>query len=105
MGDLGRLFPAGDAATRGIDSRELLRQVVTRVGAAGFRPMSLDLTITGARPRLGGSRLDQMRGILAELLGLEPDAIAVQASSGNLSGDDGAGRTISASALVGVWSA
>ena len=67
--------------------------------------MSLDLTITGARPRLGGARLDGMRAILAELLGVDPVAVAVQASSGNLSGDEGAGRTISASALVGVWSA
>ena len=105
MGDLGRLFPAGDAATRGVDSRDLLREVVARVAVAGIRPMSLDLTITGARPRLGGTRLDGMRAILAELLGVDPVAVAVQASSGNLSGDEGAGRTISASALVGVWSA
>ena len=93
------------SATRGIDSRDLLRQVVARVNAAGIRPMSLDLTITAARPRLGGARLDRMRVILAGLLGLDPDAIAVQASTGNLSGDEGAGRTISASALVGVWTA
>ena len=53
----------------------------------------------------GGARLDRMRAIVAGLLGLEPGAVAVQASSGNLSGDEGAGRTISASALVGVWSA
>ena len=47
----------------------------------------------------------RMRAILAELLGVDPVAVAVQASTGNLSGDEGAGRTISASALVGVWSA
>ena len=35
MGDLGRLFPAGDPATRGIDSRELLREVVARLAEAG----------------------------------------------------------------------
>ena len=35
LGDLGRLFPAGDDATRGIDSRELLRQVVARLAPAG----------------------------------------------------------------------
>ncbi len=102
MGDLGRLFPAGGAATRGVDSRALLRQVVTRMGPAGVRPVSLDLTIVGARPRLGSVRLERMRAILGELLGVETGAIAVQASTGNLSGDDGAGRTISASALMGV---
>jgi len=105
MGDLGRLFPAGDATTRGIDSRDLLRQVVTRMNSAGVRPVSLDLTIVGARPRLGSARLERMRDILAELLRIETAAVAVQASTGNLSGDDGAGRTISVSALVGVAAA
>ena len=102
LGDLGRLFPAGEAATRGIDSRELLRTVVTRLGSVGLRPASLDLTIVGARPRLGGGRLERMRSILAELLGIDLAEVAVQASSGNLSGDEGAGRTISTTALVGV---
>ena len=104
-GDLGRLFPAGEARTRGIDSRELLREVVARVVAGGVRPASVDLTIVAARPRLGSARLEQMRSILAGLLGIDLADVAVQASTGNLSGDEGAGRTISASALVGVLSA
>lgn len=102
LGDLGRLFPTTDAGTRGIDSRELLRDVVARVRAAGILPISVDLTIIGARPRLGGARLDRMAQIVADLVGIRREAVAVQASTGNLSGDDGAGRTISASALVGV---
>ena len=102
MGDLGRLFPATDAGTRDIDSRELLRHVVVRVGQAGLQPASLDLTIIGARPRLGSARLERMRAILADLLGTDEAGVAVQASTGNLSGDEGAGRTISATALVGV---
>jgi len=69
------------------------------------RPASVDLTIVAARPRLGSARLEQMRSILAGLLGIDLADVAVQASTGNLSGDEGAGRTISASALVGVLSA
>ena len=46
-----------------------------------------------------------MRGILADLLGIDAAAVAVQASTGNLSGDEGAGRTISATALVAWWRA
>ena len=38
LGDLGRLFPAGDPATRGIDSRQLLGSVVDRLAASGWRP-------------------------------------------------------------------
>ena len=102
LGDLGRLFPAGDPATRGIDSRELLRTVVERLADAGARPLSIDLTITGARPRLGGARLDRMRDAIAGLVGLEPTAVSVKAATGNLSGDPGAGRSIAADALVTV---
>lgn len=102
MGDLGRLFPAGDPGTRGIDSRELVREVVGRLGAAGLRVERVDLGIRGARPRLGGARLDGIAAHVAALLALETDAVAVTAATGNLSGDEGAGRVISATALVEV---
>lgn len=101
-GDLGRLFPAGDLRTRGIDSRELVREVLARLADAGLRPVSADIVLRGARPRLGGARLDRMAGVIAGLLGLDPGSVAVTAGTGNLSGDEGAGRVISTTALVEV---
>lgn len=101
-GDLGRLFPAGEPATRDVDSRELVRAVVARLAAAGRAPASADITITGARPRLGGRRLDAMAETIADLLGVERTAVSVKAASGNLAGDEGAGRVISATCLAGV---
>ena len=100
--DLGRAFPASDPATRGVAGVELVRAVLAQVERAGWRPASVDVTITGARPRLGGTRLDAMRTAIAGMLGLESGAVAVKASSGNLSGDDGAGRAMSAAAIVGL---
>lgn len=99
LGDLGRLFPADHRTPAGVASTELLADVVGRVAAAGWQPTSVDLTIVGARPRLG-AHLDAMRDAIAAVVGLPPTAVSVKASSGNLSGDDGAGRTISASAAV-----
>jgi 2-C-methyl-D-erythritol 4-phosphate cytidylyltransferase/2-C-methyl-D-erythritol 2,4-cyclodiphosphate synthase len=99
LGDLGRLFPAGPATPRGIASRELIAAVLTRVRAAGYRPSSVDLTIVGARPRLAGL-LDEMRGAIAELLQLPAGSVNVKASTGNLSGMEGAGRGISAAAIA-----
>jgi 2-C-methyl-D-erythritol 2,4-cyclodiphosphate synthase len=101
LGDLGRLFPADARTPRGIASDALLREVVTRLAAAGLRPASLDVTLIGARPRLG-TRLDAMRTAIAGLLGLEEGAVNVKASSGNLAGDEGAGRSISARAVATV---
>lgn len=101
-GDLGRLFPSGELATRGIDSREMLRDVMRRVREAGLAVSSTDVTILGARPRLGGRRLDAMAAIIAELTGADAARVSVKAATGNLSGDEGAGRVISASCLVSV---
>jgi len=101
MGDLGRLFPADRRTPKGIESRELLSAVVARLAGEGMRPASVDIVIIGARPRLG-DRLDAMRAAIAGLLGLPEAAINVKASTGNLSGDEGAGRSISARAVATV---
>jgi 2-C-methyl-D-erythritol 4-phosphate cytidylyltransferase/2-C-methyl-D-erythritol 2,4-cyclodiphosphate synthase len=101
LGDLGRQFPAGPSTPAGIASGDLLRAVVKRVRAAGYRPRSIDLTIVAARPHLG-SRLDEMRAVIAGLLSVEPAQLNVKASSGNLESWEGAGRGISASAIAVV---
>jgi 2-C-methyl-D-erythritol 4-phosphate cytidylyltransferase/2-C-methyl-D-erythritol 2,4-cyclodiphosphate synthase len=102
LGDLGRFFPAGDPATRGIPSGEMLRTAVQRLADAGWRPASADVTIRAGRPRLGGARLDAMRAAIALLLGLPEGAVQVKASSGNLVGFEGAGRGIAATAVATV---
>lgn len=101
LGDLGRLFPAGPATPRGIDSGDLLRAVVERVSAAGWLPSSVDLTIVAARPRLA-SHVETMRDRIAGLVGLPVDRVNVKGSTGNLDGMEGAGRGISAQAIAAV---
>ena len=101
LGDLGRLFPPDARTPRGIASDQLLAEVVARLAGAGFAPLSVDLTIIGARPRLG-ARLDAMRDRIAAILGLQAGEVNVKASTGNLAGDEGAGRSISARAVATV---
>jgi 2-C-methyl-D-erythritol 2,4-cyclodiphosphate synthase len=101
LGDLGRLFPADASTPRGIASGELLAEVVARLRTAGLAPVSVDLTVVAARPRLA-AHLDGMRDAIAALLGLAPGHVDVKASTGNLLGMEGAGRGISAQALAVV---
>jgi len=101
LGDLGRLFPADAATPLGVDSAELLAQVVARLAGAGWRPASVDLTIVAHRPRLG-PLLDAMRGSIAATLGVEVANVSVKASTGNLDGSEGAGRSISTLALATI---
>jgi 2-C-methyl-D-erythritol 2,4-cyclodiphosphate synthase len=99
LGDLGRIFPAGPETPRGIASAELLAEVLGRIRSAGFAPGRVDATITAARPRLA-ARLPGMGERVADLLGLEPGAVNLKASTGNLAGSEGAGRGIAATAIV-----
>jgi 2-C-methyl-D-erythritol 4-phosphate cytidylyltransferase/2-C-methyl-D-erythritol 2,4-cyclodiphosphate synthase len=101
LGDLGRLFPPDASTPVGIDSRELLAQVVARLADAGWRPAEVDLTVVAHRPRLA-AHLDAMRAVIAADLGLEPKAVSVKASTGNLDGSEGAGRSISTLALATI---
>jgi 2-C-methyl-D-erythritol 2,4-cyclodiphosphate synthase len=77
----------------------MLAAVVSRVSAAGYRPGSVDLTITAGRPRLG-RHLSAMRDAIAGLLGVDPGQVSVKAATGNLGGDEGAGRAISAQVIA-----
>jgi len=101
LGDLGRLFPPDARTPAGAASDGLLREVVARLAVAGLRPATVDLVIIGARPTLG-ARLDDMRGAIAAILGVAVVAVSVKASTGNLAGDEGAGRTVSVQAVATV---
>ncbi len=104
LGDLGRIFPPGPATPTGIASAELVAECLQRVRTAGYAPLSVDVTIIGARPRLA-SRLPEMRDAIAGLLSLPVERVNVKASTGNLAGEEGAGRGISARAVAVVGAA
>jgi 2-C-methyl-D-erythritol 2,4-cyclodiphosphate synthase len=101
LGDLGGLHPADQRTPRGVASAELLRDVRTRLAGEGWAARSVDLTIRAARPRLA-EYLPAMRRAIAEVLGLDTAAVSVKASTGNLSGDAGAGRVVEAHAIATV---
>ena len=101
MGDLGRLFPSGPETPEGIASGRLLSDVVARVRQTGLEIRSIDVTIVAGRPRLAGS-LDAMADSIAAITGVPAGTVNVKASTGNLAGMEGAGRGISAQAVVAV---
>jgi len=102
LGDLGRFFPVSDPRTKGIDSAELVGEAVAQAARAGWAVSSAQVSLTGARPKLGAPGIDAMRARVAQLLGVDTDAVAISASTGNLYGPEGAGLVISATCLVSL---
>jgi 2-C-methyl-D-erythritol 2,4-cyclodiphosphate synthase len=80
LGDVGGLFPSGDAAWTGADSADLLRRAVARLTHAGWRPVSADLTIVAARPAIA-TRRDEIASRIGSLLGVPASAVGVKGST------------------------
>ena len=78
-----------------------MSDVVARVRQTGLEIRSIDVTIVAGRPRLAGS-LDAMADSIAAIAGVPAGTVNVKASTGNLAGMEGAGRGISAQAVVAV---
>ena len=86
----------------GVASSALLSESVGRIETEGWAVSRAQVSLVGARPKLGANRLDEMRDKIALLLGTEVGSVSVTASTGNLAGPEGAGRVIRATALVTV---
>ena len=80
MGDIGMLFPDNDAAYKGIDSKELLQRVVTKLYNFGFVIVNADVTIAAQTPRIGKYKL-AMRQTLAKILGIDASRMNIKATT------------------------
>lgn len=88
-GDIGSLYPPDDARWRDADSGELLRGAVSTLHAAGWRPVSVDLTIVAAHPAIEPRRVE-IAARLADLCGIDASAIGVKGTTSDGLGFAGA---------------
>lgn len=99
LGDIGTLFPSDDDSLRGVSSLLLLRNAYGKVTAAGFDLVNADCVLIGEKPRIADRR-DDMRARLGDTLGVEPDRIAVHATTTDRLGFTGRGEGLAAQAVA-----
>jgi 2-C-methyl-D-erythritol 2,4-cyclodiphosphate synthase len=99
LGDIGTHFPDDDVRFRGIDSRELLRSVGYMVNNRGLRIANIDSTIIAQAPKMA-PHISQMRGNIAQDLGLDVDQVNVKAKTAERLGALGREEGIAAQAIV-----
>jgi 2-C-methyl-D-erythritol 2,4-cyclodiphosphate synthase len=97
--DIGALFPSGDPALRGADSVELLRQAWSRVQEDGWELVNADVVLIGEEPRLAPHRA-AMRARLAAALAVEPERVAVRATTTDGLGFTGRKEGLAAQAVA-----
>lgn len=80
QGDIGELFPDDDPAWKGADSKELLREVMRRVQAEGWRVVNCDLNILAQKPKLKDHK-PAIRARVATLLEVEASRVNIKAKT------------------------
>ena len=98
LGDIGKHFPDSDPAFKGIDSRELLRQVAKLLADRGRRVVNVDATIIAEAPRMA-PHIPKMVANIAADLGLQPHYVNVKATTTEKLGFTGRGEGIAAQAV------
>lgn len=99
LGDIGEHYPDTDPEWEGLDSSQLLAEVVERVGRSGWSPINCDLTIHAQAPKLLSHKA-ALRANVARLLGLDPTAVNVKAKTGEQVGPIGRAEAISCDAII-----
>lgn len=97
--DIGALFPSGDPKLAGADSLQLLAQAWEGIRARGWELANADVVLVGEEPRLAPHR-DQMRQKLAAALGVDPELVAVRATTTDGLGFTGRGEGLAAQAVA-----
>lgn len=98
-GDLGRHFPDTDARYRNISSMILLKEVMEKAKAKGFRIVNMDATVTAQEPKLA-EYIPRMIDKIGEALEIGTDRVNIKATSPEGLGFSGRTEGIMAQSVV-----
>ncbi len=97
--DIGYHFPDTAGEYENIDSKILLRKTMALIREAGYELGNIDATVCAERPKLN-PHIPQMKSVLAEVMGVDPDDISIKATTTEKLGFTGRQEGISAYATV-----
>jgi 2-C-methyl-D-erythritol 2,4-cyclodiphosphate synthase len=99
LGDIGDLFPSGDPEWRDASSIRLLQRTYEVVKGAGWELVNADCVLIGEQPRIAPAR-DAMRARLAGAMGVQPEQVAVRATTTDRLGFTGRSEGLAAQAVA-----
>ena len=99
LGDIGEAYPDTDPAWHNADSAVFLRETLSRLRQAGWRPVNIDVIVFAQEPKLGPVKA-AVRANLARLLGLDVGAVNVKAKTGERVGAIGRAEAMSCQAVA-----
>lgn len=98
-GDIGQHFPDTDSSYQNIDSRILLRKVMSLLQADDWQLVNADLTIIAQAPKLA-PHIPQMRSLLSNDMNIDETQLNIKATTTEELGYCGREEGIAALAIV-----
>lgn len=98
LGDIGKHFPDNSDEFLGIDSRILLKRVVSLIYENGYKVENIDCTIIAQRPKLSGY-IDKMRENISRDIGIDICNVNIKATTEEKLGFTGRQEGIAAHAV------
>ena len=101
LGDIGEHFPDTDPKYQGASSIELVKKVNSLVKEKGFLINNIDAVVIAQEPNLAPFK-KKMRQMIAGILNIKEEVVAIKAKTGEGLGDIGGKDAIAAYAVVSV---
>ena len=98
MRDIGYHFPDTSADTLDVDSKILLKKTIDLIATKGYKVGNIDATVCAERPKLN-PHVPTMKACLAQVMGVDEDAISIKATTTEKLGFTGREEGISAYAV------
>ena len=99
LGDIGKHFPDTDSQYKGIDSKNLLKELMVFIRAKGYEIGNIDSTICLQSPKIG-PYIPEMQKVLADCMGVDIDLVSIKATTTETLGFVGREEGVSAYATV-----
>ncbi len=104
LGDIGGLFPDTDSSFKDIDSRVLLRKVVSLLQDHDCKAANVDATVVAQQPKMG-PHIQAMKENIASDLNVPANLVNVKATTTEYMGFTGREEGIAAFAVCSISSA
>ncbi|MES2500381.1 MAG: 2-C-methyl-D-erythritol 2,4-cyclodiphosphate synthase [Pseudomonadota bacterium] len=101
LGDIGKHFPPSDDTYKNVDSRQLLRHVITLLEAKNYAVNNIDATVICEAPKLSAYTAQMCANIAADCQ-VEISQINVKATTTEKLGFTGRGEGIAAEAVCTI---
>ncbi len=80
MRDIGFHFPDTANETLNMDSKVILEKTVALIATKGYRVGNVDATVCAEQPKIN-PHIPSMQQCMAQLMGVDPDAVSIKATT------------------------